>query len=553
MEDAKFDKYFTYKQETKTLCLLKNIKEEIFDDEVDTYIRDNYDSDTTTLFIGKDVSDISNFIMRNHFYSSIEVDMDNNYFQSYNDCLLSKDLCDMYYCQLPFDKKNFTLPKGVKRIMPFCFNFEYYYFADDEIKLKNIIFNDELIELKENAFNGSFNGQRIFINKKLNCLNDNSFNCNGLDFQVKDNINFKIENGMLMYIPLKLVLKAEPEKIIENLGTILRESCKHLHSAILSAVDEAMSDISNNLNTTMARNLEQYLKQTKGIIADKETLLAYYNYYGNKNVLSIPEGILNIPSKANIGKIDKIIFPKSLKRVENRVFDNCGKIVEKPSLAFLGVEQFEVAKGNKNFYTDTKILYDLESHKVVAVAGKNTHFSQIIINNPLITQFNNGFYSSFISADELIFDNNFDIEIKGRIAPNANIKRIVFKSTRIKYCSKIFDYIRDLKEILVNDLTFAKNLYENVSKAHKNKIYCSDPSLEKDNFITYAGLNYYPITQKKTTAKTQNNYEKILQHINETPNFSRYSIAQILNVSPSSASAYLIKMRKMNLISDEII
>lgn len=552
MNESDFFKYFDIDKKNKALVLKRDIIiESINAYDVYTYIQDNYNFCAGVLRIGKCVQDISNFQMKDLFWE-IQVEEGNKHFATINKDLYSKDLTQFIHCCVGNkNSSTFTIQKGVKVIKNGCFNFDFDSYPEDEIVLKKIVLNAELEEIEDFAFCGGAVGQKIIINDNLSILHYNSFDCYGLDFQISNNPHFKIENGILIYLPLKLVLKTEPEAIIRNLETILSKNCKILHSAILSAINKALSDLANHLNTNIAVEIEQFLKKTKGIVADKETFLAFYPYYSNKDILEIPEGITTVSAKLVLNKIKKIIFPKSLKVVETRRFNNNGIIVEKPSLSFLGVSEFEVANGNTNFYTDTKILYDLSLHKVVAVAGKNLNFSQIYINNPLISQFEDGFYPSFISVDEVIFCNDFNIEIKGKLAPNADIKRIVFKSTKIKYSDKLFNNIRNLQEILVDDLDFAKEMFENISEAHKNKIYCSDKSFAKDTSINYRGVNYYPIKCKKITTKTQSYYEKILQHIKTTPNFSKYSIAKLLNITPSTALSYMDRMEKLKLIKRE--
>lgn len=68
--------------------------------------------------------------------------------------------------------------------------------------------------------------------------------------------------------------------------------------------------------------------------------------------------------------------------------------------------------------------------------------------------------------------------------------------------------------------------------------------------FNYSDLPFNQIKPKKTTIKTQNNYEKILQHIKTTPNFSKYSIAKLLDVTPATALSYLNKMEKLKLIKE---
>lgn len=257
MNESDFLNYFDINKKNNTLILKRDIINETIDAyDVYTYIQDNYKFCAEVLKIGKDVQDISNFQIKDLFWE-IQVDEENKHFTTINKDLYSKDLSQFIHCCVGSkNSSTFKIPKSIRVIKSGCFYFDFDSYLDNEIVLKKIVLNEELEEIEDFAFCGEAVGQKIIINDNLSILHNNSFDCNGLDFQIHKNPHFKMENGMLIYLPYKIVLKAEPEAIIKNLETILNENCKHLHSAILFAIKKALFDLANRLNTNMAKEIE---------------------------------------------------------------------------------------------------------------------------------------------------------------------------------------------------------------------------------------------------------------------------------------------------------
>lgn len=537
MNRETFEKYFKFDEKKKRLSIISNIvAEEIVDYDVDDYVKSNYNSDMTSLFVDKNVANISNFIMGQHFFLNVDVDRDNCFFQSFNNCLLSKDSSEMYYCELPLKKKDFVIPKGVKRIMPYCFFFEDYYFDYGQVKLKHIVFNDELLEIKENAFRGSYNGQTIFINEKLENIKEDSFNCHGLKFNIGENKNFKNEHGIITF--KDIVLSVESSEVLCNLRNLLKKCSSGIYATILDAINRALLDMANGIDSNEAKILKAYLSNYNGFINSKDTLLAYF---GESDCLKIPEGIKNVYNGYQ-GKIVKQLYiPASLQNID-LIKSDYGPAT---SRLFIGIENIFVDKMNKNYYANKYFLYNIKKNEVIYNMIKD---KEVVIDDPVITNIND--ILRFTPVETIIFNNDFLLTINGQLGRRHScVRDVVFNSSKIIFSDDIFNGMTTIEHIFVREEDFAKTLFERIPRQYKDKIFCLCEDDVNESIMFYRNNTYRLFKNKTIQKRTVDKRTSLLHYIKETPTFTRYSIAEFLSCTPATALNYLKIMVKDNVLS----
>lgn len=526
MNKETFDKFFRFNKKENVLYIISNIvTEQIVDNDVDNYIKNNYNSNGVSLFIDKNVTDISSFNMKGHSFLNVDVDKENCFFQECNNCLLSKDSSILYYCELPLKKKNFVIPKGVKKIMPYCFLFENDHFYHGEVKLENIIFNDELLEIKRNAFRGSYNGQTIFINERLINVEEESFNCCGLKFNIGKNTNFKNEHSIISF--KNTVVSIDPSQIIFDLQYILDNSSKINFGIILANIRSVLLDIINGIDSNETKILTKYLSQNDGFIIARDTLLAYY---GRCDCLKIPNGVKNVYDNYQGKDVSKIYIPKSLQSFD-LIDDGQNRI-------FCGVKKIVVEIGNLNFYANKYFLYDINKKQILHNMIKD---KEIIIDDPIINNIND--ILRFSPVETIIFDNDFLLTINGQLGRRHScVKNVVFNSSKIVFSENIFNGMTTIEHIYVKEEEFAKILFEKISEQYKDKIFCLCENAVGNGIVSFRGKSYRPLKNKRVLKKSVEKILSLMNYVKENPTFTMYNIAEFLSCTPATALIWLKKM-----------
>ncbi len=483
---------FEFDSNKKSVKLTRNIDvDELYLCDIADYCFNSLSFNIDKFIIGEKVSNLANIIFSNNICTRILIEDANEYFSLLDNDIYSKDFTKLIHCHIDSKKSTYRLLDTVKIISPYCFVQEDIFVEFS--KLKKIICNANLEKIEENAFYGDFSGITLQLNNNIQQIKETAFNCEGLKIKVHENPNFISKNDILIFKSNNTVIEVPHEKIISNLEFLLTHKCKNFHKEICFSINSILRDNFLGNKNKEVKILNQYLKEHSGIIADADTIFAYY---GENPVLSIPEGISYVSENFSAPQIKTLIIPKSLIEFNSKVYYNKRSVARKLPKVLQTIEKIIIHPENKNFYTNSFCTYDLKNKRIIKLYVDQN--STLSINDDKIAEIVDPFIPMNSKINELIFGNNCKLKLDGRIAyKGASINTIIFLTNQIDFSSSIFNYIDNLDRILIHDLDFAFIVHAKVSRQYKDKIYCCHPSLAKNSSIDYNGVCYFNLSNTK--------------------------------------------------------
>lgn len=283
------------------------------------------------------------------------VDSNNEYFQSIDGSLYSKDATILHQYALAKKDTLFKIPEGVVTIGPYAFSYSQYlitlripnsvttiepYAFAYNISLNKVIFeeNSNLTTINENAFVECFNLTNINLQDKLTTIQKYAFwNCsNLLSINIPQNIEYIGIKAFLgcsnlqynIYNNLKyLGNKSNPYLVLIDVNDYNMTNCT-IHKDTKLITPCAFSNKINVSHIDVEEN-SQYLKSIDGTLytKDEKTLIKYAP--GNKET-----DFITLSTITTIGEyafleahnLENVIITNNVTTIQDFAFNNCHKL-----------------------------------------------------------------------------------------------------------------------------------------------------------------------------------------------------------------------------------